>query len=591
MCKDRDHWASLATRILMAMTVLVVQDAQAQSGKVSVLGRAELPAVVGHPDSPMIPLKGATLFFSDEHHPTQVSYCRDGLYKTPLSPGRYNVLLEPAEPFRRGRYFQELRVSVGELRWNPTLTPVYNCSFTTKADWHHEPWAWGKLFEQSFVGHRGAVTHVALKLAGVKQGETTLTLGIHKTDTGKQVGPARTVNTDAARDLYVTWPPNSIFLHQGHKYVLRMKSEPLPVSLFVRRDHGFGFPYGELVVDGKATGADGYFYIGADVDRAVLLYDKHGTKPAGKPKKQWSQIYKGGEGGGGPLAAASMTLHAEQPLGTVTLSIHDNNPEGEQVDPTFKAKPVRISEKRWKVGFLTERRSKQILHGQYAFVIESDQPFAPLAAVDGSGLAMRIYESTMDASPRIYSWPQPPPRRVGIEFDEIVPMLNADFETGDASNGASAWAGPPFSAGVDKDWKADKFRGSAAEPYEGKYCGGVAADHKPVRKLIRRWIRWEHPIETGLCHARVWVASSKSAASGDDPLTVGVCVSANGSPDAGGVDWSRSITSPGQWTMIESRPIQPKGRKLSVFLLIEGGSEHEEHHVKIDNLQVVVDEK
>lgn len=590
MCKDRDHRASPAAGILMAATALIIPSAWAQSGKAPVLGRAELPAVAGHPDSPMIPLKGATLFFSDEHNPTQASYCRDGSYKTPLSPGRYNVLLEPAKPFRRGCYFRDLRVSVNELRWNPTLTPVYNCSFTTQANWHHEPWVWGKLFEQSFLGLRGAVTHVALKLAGVKQGETTLTLSIHKTDTGKQVGPTRTVKAKADEDLYVTWPSNSTFLHQGYKYVLRIKSEPLPVSLFVRRDHGFGFPYGELVVDGKATGADGYFYIGADVDRAVLLYDKHGTKPAGEPKMQWSQIYKGGEGGGGPLAAASMTLHAEQPLGTVTLSIHENNPEGEQVDPTFKAKPVRISEKRWKVGFVTERQARQMLHGQYAFVIESDQPFAPLAAVDGSGLAMRIYGKCMDALPAIAAWPTPP-HRVGIEFDEIVPMLNADFETGDASNWESAWGGQPFAAVVDKNWKADKFDAEAARPYEGEYCGVVAADHKPVRKLIRRWIRWEHPIETGLCHARVWVASSKSAATSEDPLTVRVCVSANGSPDAGGVDWSRPITSPGQWTMIESRPIQPKGRKLSVFLLIEGGSEHEEHYVKIDNLQVVVDEK
>ena len=171
-------------------------------------------------------------------------------------------------------------------------------------------------------------------------------------------------------------------------------------------------------------------------------------------------------------------------------------------------------------------------------------------------------------------------------------MANSGFEKGDQSGWENAWGGGnAFTAVVGADWKADRFSGDAARPHDGSFCAVLAADHKKLKKLIRRRFSWPHARDSGLFHARVWVASSDGADKLEHPLTVRLCVSDHGSVDAHGVNWSPPVISPGKWTMLQCRPEVPKGRSQTVFLLVEGGSENEESYVKIDDLEIIVDEK
>lgn len=202
---------------------------------------------------------------------------------------------------------------------------------------------------------------------------------------------------------------------------------------------------------------------------------------------------------------------------------------------------------------------------------------------------MRIYEH---AAKKLEFRLPPPPEPRGWEFAELLPTPNSGFEKGDESDWQSAWGGArAFTAVAGADYKPEKFSGDARRPHDGAFCGIIAAEGKEARDLIRRSFSWPHTVGKGLFHARVWVASSDNADQLKHPLRVRLCVSDHGSVDAGNVAWSRAVISPGKWTLLQCRPEVPKTRNLTAFLLIEGGGQGEESYLKIDDLEIVVDEK
>lgn len=557
-----------------------------------VTGTAEIPSVVGRSTQPGLPLGGASLFFSPANGgPGIARFCADGQFSVVLAPGDYRVLLEPAEPYRRGEILEGLRIGVGALRWDPQLAPDYNCAFRTMTDWHHDPWAWGRVFEQTFVARGTSITSAAFRFAGIN-GEVVLRASIVRGPGGPQVGPERLVPAKAIDDLFVSWESGEVPTVPGETYALRVEDSDGKVAtgLFVRREHGWGYPFGDLYIDGEKQAADGYFYIGSNADGTILAYTKTaGDPPAPVPGTgSWSQPILAQ---GSSFGAVAVPLLASEPPERVQVEIRTGATGETAPNSRISLAVAAAGEGRFLAGSVCPPGTIPLVPGQtYTLVIVTGtQGASPiLAAGTEAQLAMRVYEYSGNVQ-RFLLPPVPEP--VPDLTKSLLPLDNAGFETGTTDGWELAWGGAAPIHVVGADWMAEQFAGDSQQPKEGQYCGVVAAERNEVKTLIRRWSFWPYPSENGLMHARVWVASSKAVAHSDTPLTVRLCVSDHGSADAGGVEWSEPMIADGRWRLLESPPVVPKGGKLSAFLLVEGGSQHDMQYVKFDQLELVVDEK
>lgn len=555
-----------------------------------VKGEAQIPSVAGRPSEKMLPLGGAMLYVTPVGDGVGLArYCPDGDFQCVVPPGDYVALLEPGEDYRRGRIIEGLRVGIGELTWNPTLKPDYNTIFERIEDWHQEPWTWGKTLEQTFIARGTGITSAALKVAGVNDSDS-LEVTVLDGPGGEPIGPARTVKAQPIADLSVEWEPGEVPTTPGETYALRIQptAEAGALGLFTKREIGWGYPFGGLTVDGEERPLDGYLYIGSNNDGTLLTVDRRGDNTTAAPAARWTQSFTAT---GDSLAAAASVVFVSDPgLGGLRISVEQ---DGKTVGIAREMKPLGVavfpSLSGYRGGVAWAEGAVPLKPGEdYTLVVESTdgKPFAPVTDKQ-KNLVIRLYEYD-SAAPDYVLPPIPDPEP--LPGEETMLLRNPGFETGDLTAWEGAWAGESFDAVIGADWKPGHFSGESARPAEGEHCAVVVAEDRPVRRLIRYWLQWPEKTGEGLIHARVRVAHSDKAGENAAPLQVRLCISANGSPDAGGVNWSPAVVSPGEWSVLQSYPVVPQAQRMSVFLLVEGGAEGEANVLKVDQLEVVIDE-
>jgi hypothetical protein len=363
--------------------------------------------------------------------------------------------------------------------------------------------------------------------------------------------------------------------------------------MYVHPDSGLGYPYGELFIDGEKSAFDGGFAIGSNNDSILMT----GSVPVkGDPVPPLSGGSQNFTARGTSLAAVCFPFSEDGSELVMTAEVHRSGDGGGKIGPVKTSAPTEARDGVRFAAFAWREGEVPLVPGEgYAINLStaSGEMYSPLA---GRGLgdwqeegpAIVIYEYAAES---VEFEPPPPPAWEPTGSEETLELSNPGFEKGSCSGWENAWGGgDPFQI-VGPDWKPDMFSGDATRPKQGKLCGGIAADHRKVRQLIRQWASWDYPSKNGQVRAVVWVASSDNADDVENPVTVRICVSGHGSVDAGNVAWSEPVISPGKWTPLVSPPATPAGGKMTLFLLVEGGSEDAEQYLKVDDLRLIVDRK
>jgi len=547
-----------------------------------ITGQLRIPAIVGNPAAGSEPVIGGSAFFSPVGEGTGLSATWPGeSYSFSVPPGEYSVLLEPNGYNLRGKVIPNLRVDVDMSGWDQEISPGYHLAPRTIA--------MGGSFAQSFMATGTSVTSVGFKLAGMFSG-AVISVGVHDSD-GDLVGPARTLEPERDPEVSVTWDSGEVPTVPGQTYVLEVADvDEEPFGLYVHPDGGLAYPYGELFINGKKSTFDGSFFIGSDNDGTLLSVNApagEGTLPAA------SRFTRTFRAVGTSLAAVSFPFRSAGEVPEISFEVRRGNENGDQVCPVRTTVPARAADGTYHAGIACPKEAIPMTPGdEFTLIISAPEgammsPFRP-AGDDEAGFALRVYE--LAAETVAFEFP-PPPVWEPDGTEETLTLTNPGFEKGDDSGWESAWGGGhPFEV-VGKGWRPDLFPGATADPKEGGFCGVVAADHQPVKKLIRQWASWDSPSKNGQVRAVVWVASSDNADDVANPVQVRICVSGHGSIDAGNVAWSEPVISPGKWTPLVSPPAVPAGGKMTLFLLVEGGGEDSEQYLKVDDLRLIVDRK
>jgi hypothetical protein len=569
---------------LLSLLPFHVVPAEAETA-CSVTGQVRVPAVVGRSSAGPLPVEGALLFVCPPGDGTGISrYCPEGGFSFTVPEGEYSALIEPPDYSQRGLILESVPLNGESIEWNPELRPDYASPFSTITR--------GALFEQTFMARGTSITNATFKLAGRFRG-AILEVSIGKGPNREVVGPKQTVEPENNPNISVSWNSGDVPTVPGETYCLRIADvDEEPLGLYVQQDQGLGYPYGELFIDGEKSGYDGYFIIGSNADGAVLTHSTRPGKELAAPVESAKIPFRAN---GSSLAAVYVPFNADGEIPEIIFQFHEGgSARGERVGPVKRTVPVKAGDGRYHAGIACPWNEIPLQPGKdYTLVVSSppDQGVWLLKAENQESeheFAARIYEYATEKAD--FQFP-PPPVWEPDGSEETIPLSNAAFEEGNDSGWESAWGGKPFTAIAGADWMADKFSGKAKKPKEGEFCGALAADHTAVKKLIRQWASWDFPSRNGQVRAVVWVASSDGAAESENPMRIRICVSGHGSVDAGNVAWSEPVVSPAKWTPLVSPPATPAGGKMTLFLLIEGGSENEEHYVKVDDLRLIVDRK
>jgi hypothetical protein len=568
--------------LLCASVLLTVSPVPVSAVRIS--GEVRIQPAAGGSSDDLLPAGDAVLFFGPDGETSTVSLiARGGYFSGEVPPGEYTVLVQPLGILRRGEVFQGVAVTEEGTDWQPILTP--DCYVPPAA------LARGSSFEQTFLATGTSVASAGFKLAGRFSG-AVLRVSILDEPGGEQIGPERTVQPEWDPEVAVTWNAGEVPTTPGKTCVLRIEDvDGEPLGMYVSPDSGLGYPYGELLIDGEKSAFDGGFAISSNNDDILLALSvpagEDSLPPATSIRQQF--VAKGTS-----LAAVCIPLADDGAEQTLTAQLHHNGADGEKIGPVKTSAPTEARDGICFAAFTWRKGDVPLVPGgEYTLVFASASgeelsAFAGPEGDEGDAPAVTVYEY---AEQPVAFEPPPPPAWEPTGAEETLELSNPGFEEGSCSGWENAWGGGDAFQIVGGDWKPGMFSGDAREPKEGEFCGVIMADHKKVRQLIRQWASWDYPSKNGQVRAVVWVASSDNADDVENPVTVRICVSGHGSVDAGNVAWSEPMISPGKWTPLVSPPATPAGGKMTLFLLVEGGSEDVAQYLKVDDLRLIVDRR
>jgi len=516
----------------------------------------------------------------------------DGLFRLALPAGIYSLLMHQPEWFVRPKVVPRILIEDGRTTRQDAVPAVdYSVAFGGDMGiWQRpglkEPWAWARVWHQTFVARGTSITHVAFKLAGTKTDRVRVSIhaddGTADPSRWPQIGPERVIDrVGPLADQWAGWRSGEVPTRPGRRYALCLRDAAGSgrIGPFVRRDAlGPGYEQGTAYADGRAQPFDIYAIISSDSDGTVIPYMRRARiKPSGLAgwATRWGQTWKAM---GRSLAGMDLLVAGgEHWQVTATVRVRAGGPDGPQVGVTKKVHTA------WwgpGSGFLgasyspgeVRLRPGATYYMEVAAVAPSEgfNPYKvnhPLNAYpDGcayrSGQACEQVDLEMTiieyaaAGPvwRVPARPQPP-RGPNL-------LKNGDFESGKATGQDSAppdhWQ--PWSRAQTAFWYGPYGRGgSLAARVIGGNINGTSIDGGYVQRVGGLDPAKRYRL-TGWCSSSCQTDAVFACYVGYDPT------GQTDEPDAPTVVWTEMGRFSHEFEFYQSGPIAPRRDAISVWL-------------------------
>lgn len=320
---------------------------------------ARIPRVMGHPDAGFVELYEWDLW-ACESGPSEAYVRRagappyrptshDGHCPLEMLPGRYAVLLHQPEWFVRPAVARGIDLEAGRAVDRDVMPGLdYSCATGTNIGiWDkpgvEKPWAWGRVFHQTFVARGTSITHAHYRLAGRKSKAARISIRLVTDDSHPDrwtaVGPERVDDdTGVLNDNWVAWRSGEVPTTPGQRYALCIEALPdgddVGLGVLVHRDViGPGYDQGTAFVDGQRQPYDLYATISSDSDGTVIPYMRvHDLKPGELAGwGTWAQTWVA-KGRG--LAAVDFLVawpQDEKEVVAAELRVREGGPNGKRV--------------------------------------------------------------------------------------------------------------------------------------------------------------------------------------------------------------------------------------------------------------------